>query len=409
MNYKNNKWKTGNILRILFVIFFFSSDILLAKYTKNIFDETKLKWKNEPINLSSIKKEILDYRNIQNIQNFNNSSLNLKDFEQAINPKISLIIPIYHISANIINFYLSIYYQSLSDIELIFINYISEDNTSQIIETLMKKDKRIIFINNTNQIRDFFPKRKGILIAKGEYILIIESDDLLLNNILEKSYLTAKNNNIDILQYYMIVGTYKNNRLWKNIKCNDGIIKYPKVEKFFYRCRYFNLLDKLIKREIFLKAIQNINDGYDIDEFNKIVDDDFAFFALSKKAKSYGFLEDVGYFYNLKSSGSTGHDNFLKNNTKNNWNNIFYKLFKAVKYFYEKTKNNRIEKGWVYMFFLKKIYNYRSKVIYLDNYFDFFNDTLNQFLSCSFFKKDEKNKILKFKNMIIEIKEKLDF
>ena len=172
MNYKNNKWKTGNILRILFVIFFFSSDILLAKYTKNIFDDTKLKWKNEPINLSSIKKEILDYRNIQNIQNFNNSSLNLKYFEQAINPKISLIIPIYHISANIINFYLSIYNQSLSDIELIFINYISEDNTSQIIETLMKKDKRIIFINNTNQIRDFFPKRKGILMAKGEYILI---------------------------------------------------------------------------------------------------------------------------------------------------------------------------------------------------------------------------------------------
>ena len=111
----------------------------------------------------------------------------------------------------------------------------------------------------------------------------------------------------------------------------------------------------------------------------------------------------------MRSSGATGHDNYLKNNTKNNWNNIFYKLFKAMKYFYEKTKNNRIEKGWVYMFFLKKIYNYRSKVIYLDNYFDFFNDTFNQFLSCSFFKKDEKNQILKFKNMIIEIKEKLDF
>ena len=87
--------------------------------------------------------------------------------------------------------------------------------------------------------------------------MIIEPDDLLLNNILEKSYMKAKNKDIDILQFYVIVGNYKNNRLWKNIKCNDAIIKYPKVEKFFYSCRYFNLLDKLIKKEIFLKTIQD--------------------------------------------------------------------------------------------------------------------------------------------------------
>ena len=413
MNNKNKKWKTSNIFRIFFVVFFFFIDLFLANYKRDSYNKNKLKWKNGYQNLFSIKNEILSYRNMSKMQNINNSLLNLKNFEQSDSPKISLIIPIYNFiynfQNNLFNLYMSIYNQSLFDIEIIFINYISEGNVTQIIDSLMEKDKRIIFINNANKIRDFFPKRKGIITAKGEYILIIEPDDLLLNNILEKSYMKAKKNDIDILQFYVIVGNYKNNRLWKNIKCNDEIIKYPKVEKFFYSCRYFNLLDKLIKREIFLKTIQDVSDIYDSDEFNEIADDDLAFFALSKKAKSYGFLEEIGYFYILKTSSSTGHDNIFYKNTKDNWNNIFYKLFKSLKYFYEKTKHNKIEKEWVYKFFLNKIYNYRSKIVYLDKYFDFFNDSLYLLLNCSFYKKDEKNKIMKFNNMLIEMKEKLEF
>lgn len=80
-----------------------------------------------------------------------------------------------------------------------------------------------------------------------------------------------------------------------------------------------------------------------------------------------------------------------------------------MKYFYEKTKHNKIEKEWVYKFFLNKIYNYRSKIVYLDKYFDFFSDSLYLLLNCSFYKKDEKNKIMKFNNMLIEMKEKLEF
>jgi len=403
---KNTKWKTENIIRIIFVISFFCSNSLIVNYIKNLYNETELKWKNDSINLSFIKNEILSYKNMSNISI---SSFNLKSFETSKEPKISLIIPIYNYQERIINFYMSVYNQSLTDIELIFINYASEGNASETIHSLMQTDKRIVYIDNTNQIREFFPKKKGVLTAKGEYILIIEPNDLLLNNILEKSYLTAKNNNIDILQYYVMVGTYKNNRLWKNIKCNNGIINYPKVEKFFFHCRYFNLLDKLIKREIFIESIQNMTNIYDSDEFNEVTDDDLAFFALAKNAKSYGFFEDVGYFYNLRSSSETGHFSFMRKEFNKKWSDIFYKLFKTMKYFYEKTKNNRVEKEWVFKFFLNKIYSYRSKIFFVDKYFDYFNETLNGFLDCALFHKDEKIKILKFKNMLMEMKDKLEF
>ena len=404
---KNKNCEIENVIKIIFVLSLICSNSFIVNYIKKIYNETELKWGNDSLNLSSIKNEILSYKNLSNISL---SSFDLKYFEKSNEPKISLIIPLYYYqnNYNIINFYMSIYNQSLTDIEIIFINYSgAETYKTKLIKLLMEKDNRIIYITNENKIQEYYPKKKGILSAKGEYILIIEPDDLLLNNILEKSYITAKKNNIDILQYYIMVGNYKNNRLWKNIKCNNGIINSPKIEKFFFNCRYFNLLDKLIKREIFLDSFQDMSSFYDIDEFYELIDDDLAFFALAKKAKSYGFFEEVGYFRNLTTSSSTGHYYFSNMNKK--WNDMFYKLFKAMIFFDEKTRNNRIEKRWVFKFFLDKIYPYRNKLIYVDKYFLFIKDVIDYFLKCNFFTKGEKEKLLKFNDMLIDIKTRLGY
>ena len=404
---KNKNCEIENVIKIIFVLSLICSNSFIVNYIKKIYNETELKWGNDSLNLSSIKNEILSYKNLSNISLY---SFDLKYFEKSNEPKISLIIPLYYYqnNYNIINFYMSIYNQSLTDIEIIFINYSgAETYKTKLIKLLMEKDNRIIYITNENKIQEYYPKKKGILSAKGEYILIIEPDDLLLNNILEKSYITAKKNNIDILQYYIMVGNYKNNRLWKNIKCNNGIINSPKIEKFFFNCRYFNLLDKLIKREIFLDSFQDMSSFYDIDEFYELIDDDLAFFALTKKAKSYGFFEEVGYFRNLTTSSSTGHYYFSNMNKK--WNDMFYKLFKAMIFFDEKTRNNRIEKRWVFKFFLDKIYPYRNKLIYVDKYFLFIKDVIDYFLKCNFFTKGEKEKLLKFNDMLIDIKTRLGY
>ena len=404
---KNKNCEIENVIKIIFVLSLICSNSFIVNYIKKIYNETELKWGNDSLNLSSIKNEILSYKNLSNISLY---SFDLKYFEKSNEPKISLIIPLYYYqnNYNIINFYMSIYKQSLTDIEIIFINYSgAETYKTKLIKLLMEKDNRIIYITNENKIQEYYPKKKGILSSKGEYILIIEPDDLLLNNILEKSYITAKKNNIDILQYYIMVGNYKNNRLWKNIKCNNGIINSPKIEKFFFNCRYFNLLDKLIKREIFLDSFQDMSSFYDIDEFYELIDDDLAFFALAKKAKSYGFFEEVGYFRNLTTSSSTGHYYFSNMNKK--WNDMFYKLFKAMIFFDEKTRNNRIEKRWVFKFFLDKIYPYRNKLIYVDKYFLFIKDVIDYFLKCNFFTKGEKEKLLKFNDMLIDIKTRLGY
>jgi glycosyltransferase involved in cell wall biosynthesis len=291
----------------------------------------------------------------------------------------------------------------LKDIEIIFINDASKDNSTKIIEDLMKKDKRIIHIKNNTIRRKFNSKKKGVLKAKGEYILIMNPEDLLLNNILEKAYETIKKNNLDILQYYIMIGSYRTNRLWKNIKYKSGIIYHPKIKDYFFNSYLPQINDKLIKREIFSNSMKYMDNYFNNDAFD-FSDNDLAIFALSKTAKSYGFLEDVGYFYNIRSSLLTV-DLWFRNK---NVDKIFGKFFNVSKYFLENTGDNRQEKLFAYKFLYNKIYKYRFKLYYLFNNFDAIDKILNEFLKCRFYNKNEKEKIQLIKNLV-SIAQKLNY
>jgi len=192
-------------------IFFVISWCLLLYKNKDV-KPVELFWNNERFNLSLIRDEVQTYFNYDNVKI---SSLNLQKFEESKNPKISLIVPIFNQEKNILSFYMSIYNQSLKDIEIIFINDASTDHSRKIIEQLMENDKRIVLLKNESDRRTFYQKTKGIFKSRGEYVLILEPDDFLLNNILEKSYETAKKNNLDILQYYLLIGNNKVNKMSK--------------------------------------------------------------------------------------------------------------------------------------------------------------------------------------------------
>ena len=77
-----------------------------------------------------------------------------------------------------------------------------KDNSEKIVKELMEKDERIIYIKNEINKRAFYSRNRGILSARGEYILIIDPDDLFINNILLKAYETAKKYDLNIVQFY---------------------------------------------------------------------------------------------------------------------------------------------------------------------------------------------------------------
>ena len=101
-----------------------TSPIIDSKYSKR-----KLYWKSPSlINLIQIREEIKTYKHIK--ITFENKT----DFIKREKPKVSLIITAHNQEKNIITIYASIQRQELKDIEIIFIDDASKDNTSLSIQ-----------------------------------------------------------------------------------------------------------------------------------------------------------------------------------------------------------------------------------------------------------------------------------
>ena len=339
-------------------------------------------------------KRIIRLYNVSKIS-FNNE----EDFYKREKPKVSIVITVYNQEKFINTSYAFIQKQILKDIEIIYVDDNSKDNSSSIIKQLMAHDKRIIYLKNDNNKRALLSRYKGILNSTGEYVLVIDPDDLLLNDILIKAYETAKNYNLDILQYYVLSGSYTKNRLWKEAKCRDGIIYNSTVMDVFYYCLTRNLWDKLVKREVYIKSIEFMREEFR-NEIYTIHNDDTAFFGLIKVAKSYGFLEEIGYFYNFYNPNSTRHYYFDIKYI----NSAIHSLLATMKYYFIQSDNNSLEKNKVaYNFFYKKVNEYKKFLGYLTEGFDYINNVLDLYLNCTFFSDKQKYIIMNFKKEVNRI------
>ena len=113
--------------------------------------------------------------------------------------KISVIIPVYN-AENFLRICLdSVLEQSFDDYEVILINDGSKDSSGAIIEEYREKYPEKIrskTVDNGGQGR---AKNFGIEMARGEYILNIDSDDRIAPDMLEKMYSAAEKENADIV------------------------------------------------------------------------------------------------------------------------------------------------------------------------------------------------------------------
>lgn len=115
----------------------------------------------------------------------------------AKRPKISIIVPIYNVERYLKECLDSILAQTIKDIEVIAIDDGSPDNCGAIIDAYAKKDPRLIPIHQKN-LGYSTSVNKGIALAHGEYIGIIESDDWIEPNMYETLYNDAKANHTDV-------------------------------------------------------------------------------------------------------------------------------------------------------------------------------------------------------------------
>lgn len=91
-------------------------------------------------------------------------------------PMISIIIPIYNSEQYLNRCIDSILDQTYHNLEIILVNDGSKDNSAQICDDYMVRDPRVVVIHKQNQGVSK-ARSSGIEVARGEYIMFVDSDD----------------------------------------------------------------------------------------------------------------------------------------------------------------------------------------------------------------------------------------
>jgi glycosyltransferase involved in cell wall biosynthesis len=113
--------------------------------------------------------------------------------ENSYNPLVSVIIPNYNHAPFLKERIDSVLNQTYRNFEVILLDDFSTDSSREIIESYRGHEKiSHIEYNTTNSGSTFKQWEKGIIIAKGEWIWIAESDDLAHPDILLKCLASAQ-------------------------------------------------------------------------------------------------------------------------------------------------------------------------------------------------------------------------
>ncbi len=113
-------------------------------------------------------------------------------------PKISVIVPVYNVEKYLFRCIDSLINQSLKDIEIILVNDGSPDGSRAICEKYLLEDKRIKLINKNNEGLGF-ARNSGLEIATGEFVAFVDSDDYVDLQMYEILYAKAKEMHSDVM------------------------------------------------------------------------------------------------------------------------------------------------------------------------------------------------------------------
>lgn len=144
-------------------------------------------------------------------------------------PKVSVIIPVYNDGKNIERCINSLVEQELEELEFIFVNDGSTDNSEAIINKYAMNDKRIKIFNQSNGGVSS-ARNLGISKANGEYIGFVDSDDTIHPKMYKDLYEKAMINEIDVIMCSVIVIN------------SDGVEEYEHL-KIRYNEKITNILD----------------------------------------------------------------------------------------------------------------------------------------------------------------------
>lgn len=114
-------------------------------------------------------------------------------------PLISILVPCYNVEKYLNECMDSIISQTLKNIEILCLNDGSTDGSLKILKDYASRDERIVIVDKPNSGYGA-TMNKGLSMARGKYIGIVESDDWIEKNMFEELYYAAEKHDLDFVR-----------------------------------------------------------------------------------------------------------------------------------------------------------------------------------------------------------------
>ncbi|MGY5355745.1 glycosyltransferase family 2 protein [Wenyingzhuangia sp. IMCC45467] len=201
-------------------------------------------------------------------------------------PIVSIIIPCFNQEKYIAECLDSVLNQSYTDLECIVINDGSTDNSLLIVSEYIQKDSRVKVVSQENQGLSN-SRNNGIKIAKGEFILPLDADDMIGSTYVEDA-----------------IGFFKENTNYSVVYCNARYFGKKEDVMDLKKYSYKQLLKEncIFCSAFFKKSEYNTTKGYDPNLIYGYEDWEFWIQLLNEKSKVHKIEKELFYYRQTENS-----------------------------------------------------------------------------------------------------------
>tara|TARA_R110002111_G_scaffold17183_1_gene43320 strand:+ start:634 stop:1593 length:960 start_codon:yes stop_codon:yes gene_type:complete len=217
-----------------------------------------------------------------------------------MNPKISIIVPVYNAENYIAKCIKSVMMQTYKNLEIILINDGSVDNSLEICNSFKKIDSRIHVINQENEGTSS-ARNKGLLAATGQYIGFIDGDDIIEERMYEILMSSLLNYDLKFVECDFVKSDN-----YKPFKFENFKIEIQNVDEAISRIEkpgFYNVWTKLFDSEL-IKGITFLH--------GKIHQDALFISDVYKKVRKIGYINLPLYIYTSNNESITRTNYNLK-------------------------------------------------------------------------------------------------
>jgi glycosyltransferase involved in cell wall biosynthesis len=234
-----------------------------------------------------------------------------------MNTLISILIPVYNAEKYIKRCLDSVLAQTYKNIEIVIMDDGSTDTSSSILEKYKQKNKIVRVISHENQGVSG-ARNRLISESKGEYILFVDSDDFILDCMVEKLYKKAESSGADLSMCKFSYYYEENNkeRLKETHFPKEMVTSSVEAIKLFLSGRITgHLWNKLIKRSLFIE--NNLAFSRELISY----EDAPIVLKLLEHAGTITFVDESLYYYLQRSHSLTTKTNIkvIKNHQNMLW------------------------------------------------------------------------------------------